>query len=1282
MLVVVFVIANAQTFAGTVGDPSVPYLAAPKTDVAPNLDGEIGASEWEAASGPSALIDIAKHSIAGQQPEVWVTWDDEALFVAARLPLPKGKAPVAKVTARDGNVWEDDAIEVFLDPTHSHGDYYQFIVNSAGAQWDSHKKDGSWNADWQANALVAEGHWSVEMRIPFAALGRGTPEADELWGFNFAWDRQTPSPLIASWGHVESGLHDPSNFGHISFVAGAPAVQVAGPVVSPTGGVGFSGTWRAAMPIEARLSVTRQDAEAAEEVASATAVYAGGEAPAPLSIDAELPKEGGFPKPGDYRVSLAVTEKGRTVYLATAPLAVPRPLEVTLRKYFLEGKIELDVDASGLGRPARQTTVAAQMLDATGKRLQTIRLPRLSDAWKTTGALDVSKLGPGEYQVMVAGSGKHRVLYRTSMTFTKPETPAWLGSKEGFSEEVLAPWTPLELEGNVVRMWGREYAFGPLPFPARVLTADESILAGPITLRMTADGKEQSWRQIGEVRNLLSRPNRMQLGTTAAGENVRCEGQIAIEYDGMVRSDFTVTPRGVKEIEHLSLVIPIKEEHAKYLYHFPGRWQSAYNAGALPEEGFTAAFRPFVWLGDDDRGFAWFSESDRNFFVEDANEVIKIAREDGVVTLQVNIITGKHPVSGPLKYTFGFQATPVKPLKPDVWDYRICHHGAYGLEDQPWHSPATLTYPAEGNINLAQGTFEAWVRPRFNPQPDIEPDDPGRGRLNRNLLDVDFNSGDHIGFYWNIDDRGMRLYYKQGDKYPLMICTHPKWQAGEWRHVAFTWGDKTCVYVDGKMLAERDYKGTLARSLTGAKIVLGNSPCEFDIDEVRISDIPREGFDLTRPPAADEHTLLLDRLDTSLADVAERKTSPEKGSPAAVRGGRAIAGKFGKALGRQPDAGEMTMLDRLAELGVKTICFHEHWTDIQNYTSTTHGEKLHKLVKACHEHGIRLLLYFGYEISNIAPEWDLYSDECLVYPRAGGYHRQPEQRAYIVCYNGAWQDFMAHGIAKMMDEYDIDGVYLDGTEYPHGCRNVHHGCGYKRPDGTIGTTYSLFATREMMRRIYTIVKTRKPDGEVNVHNSTCMTIPTLAWATSSWDGEQFGSIDRGPDPLEVLPLDAFRCEFMGRQWGVPAEMLCYGRPYTYSEAMSFTLLHDVLVRGALGGNLEMEAGLWKGMEEFGRDGAVWLPYWDNEDYIDLGPDQSIKASIYSRAEQGAVVVVSNLGSEEKIAQVKLDYEGLALSAGMEARDMITGEAVELSEHFEMSFPLKPFGFRVIWVRAG
>jgi hypothetical protein len=273
---------------------------------------------------------------------------------------------------------------------------------------------------------------------------------------------------------------------------------------------------------------------------------------------------------------------------------------------------------------------------------------------------------------------------------------------------------------------------------------------------------------------------------------------------------------------------------------------------------------------------------------------------------------------------------------------------------------------------------------------------------------------------------------------------------------------------------------------------------------------------------------------------------------------------------------------------------------------------------------------------------------------------------------------MADGIARAMDEYDLDGVYLDGTADTWECRNTKHGCGYVKPDGSIGSTYPIFATREMMKRIWMIVKSRDPNGIINVHQSTVMTIPTIAFATSYWDGEQLGGIERGKWSLDLLPLEAFRCEFMGHQWGVPAELLCYNRPYTYSEAMSFSLLHDVLVRGSLGSGLEMESKLWKAMDRFGRKQAKWLPYWNNQDYVATDSNDT-KASLYTRGKDGVMVIVSNLGKDPRDVQVRLNLKSLGLPGGVSARDVLNDQEVPITQEGAIQQKLNPLDFRVIKV---
>ena len=129
------VLLGAACFAAADG----PMLSVPMA-TAPVIDGTIGDGEWSGASSPWMFVDIASGNLASRQPAVWLSRDDAALYVAASLPLPPGKKPVAAVTVRDGAVWEDDAFEVFLDPVCD-GEYKQLIVNSVGNQWDSLRQD-------------------------------------------------------------------------------------------------------------------------------------------------------------------------------------------------------------------------------------------------------------------------------------------------------------------------------------------------------------------------------------------------------------------------------------------------------------------------------------------------------------------------------------------------------------------------------------------------------------------------------------------------------------------------------------------------------------------------------------------------------------------------------------------------------------------------------------------------------------------------------------------------------------------------------------------------------------------------------------------------------------------------------------------------------------------------------------------------------------------------------------------------------------------------------------
>ena len=375
-----------------------------------------------------------------------------------------------------------------------------------------------------------------------------------------------------------------------------------------------------------------------------------------------------------------------------------------------------------------------------------------------------------------------------------------------------------------------------------------------------------------------------------------------------------------------------------------------------------------------------------------------------------------------------------------------------------------------------------------------------------------------------------------------------------------------------------------------------------------------------------------------------------------------------------------SILDTLAAKGVKTVCFHEHWTPCHSYTRTTHEADLESFVRRCHQRGMKVLLYFGFYISDLIPEWPYIGEECICYPKRvhlSNYPPAPIQNLYLVCLNSVYQDLLVDGVARVMDRFDIDGVYLDSTVIPFACSSSLHGCGFRKPDGSVASTYPILAIRETLKRIYTVIKQRKTDGLVDVHVYDAMNIPALSWATSYWNGEQ---LRRAKFYADGLPLDRFRTECMGRNWGVSAEFLHYGLG-GYREGYSLSLLHDVLVRAAgLGANLDLESSLWKLMDDFGRKEARWYPYWNNAEYLKVTP-AGCHASFYHHPKNGVLLVVSNLSRKEGNVRLDLDLARLGLKGPFSARDALSGSAVGV-EDAAISLTLPSVGWKVIWVKGG
>jgi len=958
--------------------------------------------------------------------------------------------------------------------------------------------------------------------------------------------------------------------------------------------------------------------------------------------------------------------------------AAAAPLTLCCRAFIHDNYLKLEVATQPAVFPAAQTDVELCVSSTRGLiRRQTLAL----DPKRGTGELRIEGREIPAGEILITATATQRKTGQqvaVEKRLDSPLRPRWLNTQEGLSREVPAPWTALVVDGTAVKPWGRTYRFERSLLPTAVVTRDASVLAGPVRLVARVAGKTVDWRSDG-VSCRERHADSVVLAGRSSVAGLTLRGTTTVEFDGMLRADLELVPdRGPVEVESLQLEVPFHPQYARYLYQFPGRWGSVANSGFLPATGWVNAFKPMLWLGDEERGLAWFCESDQNWLLDEPKRAITIERQPAAVTLRCQLIDHPFKVESPLAYTFGLQATPVKQPEKTVWDYRITHHGRYGLESAPASMGSSITYPARGHLRAEQGTFECWYRPAF----DSERQTPLAHRKhpeNRNILTIRWNRGEmmggtNCGLYYNGHTQGPVIWSRRDGRVLLNPGVTVDWRAGEWHHLALTWSDKVRLYIDGRLASETPNQGMIPAAPDNATIEIGGNPLAASIDDVRILGVARPAVVPTAPLQTDADTLLLDSLDNYGTPGA--KTVGEFSGLSSFGPGR-----FGKALVADPLHGA-TQLEALAAQGVRTICFHEHWSPYQAYPSVTEENrpKLLSLVQGCHAQHVQLLLYMSREMADNAPEWELYHEEALVQPRHGGYRRQPPQQDWYACWRSPWRQFCLYHLAKLLDEIGHDGWYLDGPEWPQPCTNRHHGCGYVGPDGKLHPTYDIFATREFMRRLYVLTRQRRPQGQLNIHNSTVMTIPTLAWGTSCWNGEQLDTIKPPVKVLDVFPMDTFRTEFMGHQWGVPSEFLVYeGRPYSSREMLAYTLLHGVLIRPSGPEQIARIAALWKLYDRFPLSDAKMYPYWDARGPIRCSP-AGVYATAYQRPGAGLVVFVSNLGEQAVQARLSMDLPRLGLSASLSVCDALDQTTIP-ARGSSVELPLGRWEYRVLRVQS-
>jgi hypothetical protein len=227
LLLAAAVVAGLMTapVLGESGKDELPTITATSVQGrAPRIDGI--PDDW-CGTHTSADFKLADGAAPKGSTRFNVSYDDKNLYVLVICPETEAELKSLKADATQDapdEVWADDSVELFIDPTGARQSYYQLIANSKGVHWEGYHATANYPSPWNAHATVAAASngkdcWAVEFAIPLSAFENTQKFSDE-WAFNIVHSRIAANESL-QWSPVHaSSNHTPDRFGKLRGVPG------------------------------------------------------------------------------------------------------------------------------------------------------------------------------------------------------------------------------------------------------------------------------------------------------------------------------------------------------------------------------------------------------------------------------------------------------------------------------------------------------------------------------------------------------------------------------------------------------------------------------------------------------------------------------------------------------------------------------------------------------------------------------------------------------------------------------------------------------------------------------------------------------------------------------------------------------------------------------------------------------------------------------------------------------------------------------------------------------
>lgn len=224
------------------------------------IDGIANEEQWAKAPWTAGFSDI---TLGAEKPAGYATrskmlWDDEYIYLYAEFEEPHVWATLKE---HDSSVFQDNALEVFIDPDDDGHNYVEFQINAFSTVWDllmgqPYRNGGNSLSDWDIKGLKKAVHidgtlndptdedrgWSIEVAFPIKSIlgnRRAVINPGDYWRLNISrvqWETEVVDgkyrrrtneqgrPVSANywvWSPVGIvNLHYPERMGYVVFADG------------------------------------------------------------------------------------------------------------------------------------------------------------------------------------------------------------------------------------------------------------------------------------------------------------------------------------------------------------------------------------------------------------------------------------------------------------------------------------------------------------------------------------------------------------------------------------------------------------------------------------------------------------------------------------------------------------------------------------------------------------------------------------------------------------------------------------------------------------------------------------------------------------------------------------------------------------------------------------------------------------------------------------------------------------------------------------------------------